>query len=109
MVWGEQKPNLPADIQAWQKEQQLVATHFVPLTYHGKTHGSLGFARRKAKPLSERDIYLASAYTKEAATAIERAYLYEAAREHELFAQTLANLPPLLNTTLPTAPTLVPE
>ena len=104
MVWAEQKPNLPADIQAWQKEQQLVATHFVPLTYQGKTHGSLGFARRKAKPLSERDIYLASAYTKEAATAIERAYLYEAAREHELFAQALANVATRLNSAIATGP-----
>ncbi len=109
IVWAEQKTNLPADIQIWQKEQQLVATLFVPLTYQGKTHGSLGFARRKAKPLSERDIYLASAYTEEAAIAIERSHLYEAAREHELFAQALANVAARLNSAIATGPGVVVE
>ncbi len=104
MVWAEQKADLPADMQAWQKEQQLVATFFVPLTYQGKTYGSLGFARRKARPLSERDIFFASAYTEEAATAIERAYLYAAAHEHELFAQALANVAARLNSAIATGP-----
>jgi len=109
IVWAEQKTNLPVDIQAWQKEQQLGATLFVPLTYQGKTHGSLGFARRKAGPLSERDIYLATAYTEEAATAIEHAYLYEAAREHELFAQALANVAARLNSAIATGPGVMAE
>ena len=97
IVWAEQKINLPEDIQAWQKEQQIRATLFVSLTYQGKTHGSLGFARRKSRPLSERDMYLAKAYTEEAASAIEHAHLYQAAREHELFSQALANIAARLN------------
>jgi signal transduction histidine kinase len=97
IVWAEQKIDVPEDIRAWQKEQQILATLFVSLTYQGKTHGSLGFARRKSRPLSEPDIYLAKAYTEEAASAIEHAYLYQAAREHELFSQALANIAARLN------------
>ena len=102
MVWAEQTINLPKDIDAWHQEQQILATFFVPLTYQGKTHGSLGFARRSSKSLGERELYFANAFTEEAASAIEHAYLYEASREHELFAQALANVAARLNSAVAT-------
>ncbi len=97
VLWSEQTIDLPADIRAWQKEQQILVTLFVPLTYHGKIQGSLGFSRRTLKRFSERDTYLARAFTEQAATAIEHAHLYEVAREHELFAKALANVAARLN------------
>lgn len=95
--WAEQSLDLPVDILAWQKEQQILATLFVPLSYQGKIQGSLGFSTRTSRHFSDRDIYLARAFTDEAATAIERARLYEASREHELFSQALANVAVRLN------------
>ncbi len=102
IVWAEQAIDLPADIDTWQKEQQLLVTLFVPLTYQGKLRGSLGFSSRTSRHLSSRDMYLARAFAAEAATAIEHARLYEAAREHELFAQAIANVAARLNTAVAT-------
>jgi signal transduction histidine kinase len=89
--------DLPADFQDWQQQEQILATLFIPLTYQGKIQGSLGFSSRTSRSFSARDKYLAKAFTEEAATAIEHAHLYEAAREHELFAQALANVAARLN------------
>jgi signal transduction histidine kinase len=97
MLRTEQTLDLPADINDWQKEQQILVTLFVPLTYQGKIQGSLGFSSRTSRHFSDRDMYLAKALTEEAAAAIEHAHLYEAAREHELFAQALANVAARLN------------
>ncbi len=95
--WTEQSIDLPADIHDWQKEQKILTTLFVPLSYQGKIQGSLGFSTRTSRHFSDRDIYLAKAFTDEAATAIERTRLYEVAREHELFSQALANVAARLN------------
>ena len=87
MLWVENTVDLPADFHDWQQQEQLLVTLFIPLTYQGKKLGSLAFSSRTTSSFSDRERYLASAFTEEAATAIEHAHLYEAAREHELFAQ----------------------
>ncbi len=97
VFWAEKTLDLPADFHDWQEEQQILVTLFIPLTYQGKIQGSLGFSSCTPRHFSERDMYLAKAFTEEAATAIEHAHLYEAAREHELFAQALANVAARLN------------
>ena len=97
MFWAENTLDLPADFHDWQQRERISATLFIPLTYQGKIQGSLGFSSRAFRPFSDRDLYLAKAFTDEAATAIEHAHLYEAAREHELFAQALANVAARLN------------
>jgi signal transduction histidine kinase len=96
--WAQQAIGLPADIQAWIKEEQIQLTLFVPLIYNGRKQGSLGFCTRTSRHFSDPDMYLARAFSEEAATAIEHTRLYEAAREHELFAQAVANVAARLNT-----------
>lgn len=95
--WTQQVIDLPADIRAWQREEQIQLTLFVPLIYKGRKQGSLGFCTRTSRHFTDRNMYLARAFTEEAATAIEHIRLYEAAREHELFAQALANIAARLN------------
>jgi signal transduction histidine kinase len=97
MFWAENSLDLPADFHAWQQKEQLGVTLFLPLTYQGKIQGSLGFTSRLSEHFSDREMYLAKAFTEEAATAIEHAHLYQAAREHELFSQALANVAARLN------------
>ncbi len=102
MFWAENTLDLPADFHDWQQQEQILATLFIPLSYHGKIQGSLGFSSRTSRHFSDRDMYLAKAFTEEAATAIEHAHLYEAAREHELFSQALANVAARLNAAVAT-------
>jgi signal transduction histidine kinase len=94
---AENTLNLPADFQDWQQQEQIRVTLFVPLTYQGKNLGSLGFSSRTSRPFSEPELYLAKAFTEEAATVIEHTHLYQVAREHELFSQALANVAARLN------------
>src|SRR5436305_1729549 len=95
--WAENTLNILADFQDWRQQEQIRVTLFVPLTYQGKKLGSLGFSSRTSRPFSEPELYLAKAFTEEAATAIEHTHLYQAAREHELFSQALANVAARLN------------
>ncbi len=97
MLWSENTLDLHADFHDWQEQEHLLAALFIPLTYQGKIQGSLGFSSRTSRHFSDRNRYLARAFTEEAATAIEHTHLYEAAREHELFAQALANVAARLN------------
>ena len=97
IYWAGQTPNIPSEVQDWQREQGMLATLFVPLLYKGKTVGSLGLSSRSREDFSEHDSYLANAFAEQAATAIEHAHLYELAREHELFAQAMANIATRLN------------
>ncbi len=97
VLWAENTLDLPADFHDWQQQEHILVTLFIPLTYQGKIQGSLGFSSRTSRPFSDRELYLAKAFTEEAATDIEHAHLYEAAREHELFSQALANVAARLN------------
>ncbi|HEX6483628.1 MAG TPA: GAF domain-containing sensor histidine kinase [Ktedonobacteraceae bacterium] len=97
IYWVGQTPNIPSEVQDWQREQGMLATLFVPLLYQGKIVGSLGLSSRSPEDFSEHDSYLANAFAEQAATAIEHAHLYELAREHELFAQAMANIATRLN------------
>ncbi|HXX77107.1 MAG TPA: GAF domain-containing sensor histidine kinase, partial [Ktedonobacteraceae bacterium] len=95
--WVENTLALPADFLDWQRHEQILVTLFIPLIYHEKNLGSLGFSIRTSRPFSESELYLAKAFTEEATTAIEHTNLYQAAREHELFSQALANVAARLN------------
>ncbi|MGZ3643852.1 MAG: GAF domain-containing sensor histidine kinase [Ktedonobacteraceae bacterium] len=97
IYWSANTLNLPADFHEWQQQEHLLRTLFVPLAYQGKNQGSLGFSSRASRPFSDTDLYLAKAFTEEAATAIEHTHLYQAAREHELFSQAMANVAARLN------------
>ena len=97
IYWAENTLDLPTDFHDWQQQEQILVTLFIPLTYQGKKQGSLGFSSRTSRPFSDADLYLAKAFTEEAATAIEHTHLYETAREHELFSQALANVAARLN------------
>lgn len=95
---GDEHPVTPLpQVQAWLKEQHVTTTLFVPLTYQGKGLGSLGFSRSKGQPLSLRDADIARSFTKQVATVIEHANLYHMSREHEDFAQAMANIAARLN------------
>lgn len=84
-------------LQAWLQEQQVTTLFFVPLTYQGKKLGSLGFLRCKGQPLNQHDADIAKSFAQEVATVIEHASLYHQAREHEGFAQAMANMAARLN------------
>ena len=84
-------------VQRWLQEQYVTTTLFVPLAYQGKKLGSLGFSRRKGQTISQREADIARAFTKQAATVIEHANLYHLSREHEDFAQAMANIAARLN------------
>ena len=89
--------SLSPDVQTWLQEQQVTTTLFVPLTYQGKRLGSLGFSRSKSQPLTRHDAEIAKSFTEEATTVIEHVNLYHHAREHEDFAQAMANIAARLN------------
>ena len=97
IYWAENTLDLPADFHDWQQQEQILVTLFVPLSYQGKIQGSLGFSSRASRSFSDRELYLTKAFTEEAATAIEHTHLYEAASEHELFSQAMANVAARLN------------
>jgi signal transduction histidine kinase len=84
-------------VQRWLQEQYVTTTLFVPLVCQGKKLGSLGFSRCKGQPISQRDTDIARAFTKQAATVIEHANLYQVSHEHEDFAQAMANIAARLN------------
>jgi signal transduction histidine kinase len=107
--WAEKTLDLPADFHDWQQQEHILVTLFVPLTYQGKKLGSLGFSSRTSRPFSDSDLYLAKAFTQEAATAIEHTHLYEAAREHEVFSQALANMAARLNSAAATGTSIGAE
>lgn len=90
-------PSLPAEVLTWQQEQHIHTTLFVPLMYHGKVLGSIGFASQSNGPFNQHASRLAEAFTEQATTAIEHAYLYQEAREQELFAKAMANIAARLN------------
>lgn len=85
-------------LQAWLQEQQVTTLFFVPLMYQGKAQGSLGFLRCKGRSLNQHDAGIAKSFTEEVATVIEHVNLYHQAREHEDFAQAMANIAARLNT-----------
>ncbi|HLX41167.1 MAG TPA: GAF domain-containing sensor histidine kinase [Ktedonobacteraceae bacterium] len=84
-------------VHAWLQEQHVTTTLFVPLTYQGKNLGSLGFSRSKNQPLSLHDASIARSFTKQVANVFEHANLYRISREHEIFAQAMANISARLN------------
>lgn len=84
-------------VQRWLQEQYVTTTLFVPLVCQGKKLGSLGFSRSKGQPISQHDADIARAFTKQVATVIEHANLYHLSREHEDFAQAMANIAARLN------------
>jgi signal transduction histidine kinase len=95
--WAKNTLDLPEDFLDWQQQEQMRVTLFVPLTYQEKNLGSLGFSIRTSRSFNDAELYLAKAFTEEAATAIEHTHLYQVAREHELFSQALANVAARLN------------
>jgi len=97
VIWAGQSLDAPAELSTWLQMQQFCSTLFLPLTYQGKMQGSLGFCSRTMKQFSSHDSYVASTFTEQAAAAIEHAYLYRVAHEHELFSQALANIAARLN------------
>ncbi len=84
-------------LQAWLQEQQVTTLFFVPLMYQGTKQGSLGFLRSKGQPLNLHDAGIAKSFTEEVAIVIEHGRLYHQAREHEAFAQAMANMAARLN------------
>jgi hypothetical protein len=95
--WATQNAILPAELSSWQLQQRIQTTRFIPLMYHGKVQGSIGFASQSRQAFNQHDSRLAGAFTEQAATAIEHAYLYQEAREQELFAKAMANIAARLN------------
>lgn len=95
--WAEQTSYIPPEVQDWQREQGMLATLFVPLLYQKKILGSIGLSSRTIEHFSQHDSYLANAFAEQAATAIEHAYLYELAHEHEVFSRAVANIAARLN------------
>jgi signal transduction histidine kinase len=97
VVWSEHYRDIPGDISKWHRDQRLLSTMFIPLLYQGKILGSLGFSSRTRPDFDPREVYLATSFTDQAASAIERTHLYQEAREHELFAQALTAVAARLN------------
>ena len=100
ILWTRQSLALPEELHTWLQTQQMLSTLFIPLSYQGKILGSLGFCSRTTELFSAHDSYMATAFTEQAAIAIEHAHLYQAAQEHELFSQALANIAARLNTAI---------
>jgi len=97
VFWTGQEAILPADVDTWQEQQRIHTTLFVPLTYHGKVQGSIGFSGYARRSFNRHDSHLAEAFTEQAATAIEHARLYQEAHEQELFAKAMVNIAARLN------------
>src|SRR5437868_8588006 len=97
VLWTEQIAAMPEELFKWHKDQHLLSTLFIPLTYQGKIQGSLGFSSRTLTRFNPRQVYLASSFAEQVAGAIEHAHLYEEAQEQELFAQALTAVAARLN------------
>ncbi|MEO8973364.1 MAG: GAF domain-containing sensor histidine kinase [Ktedonobacteraceae bacterium] len=93
----EHPVTLLPQVQTWLQEQHVTTTLFMPLTYQGKKLGSLGFSRSKGQPLSLRDAGIARTFSEQVAIVIEHTNLYHMSREHEDFAQAMANIAARLN------------
>jgi len=97
VTWEECDPILPAELHSWQRQQRIQATLFVPLIYHGKVQGCIGFSSRSTLHFSQHDNHVTEAFAEQAATAIEHARLYQEARERELFSNAMVNIAVRLN------------
>lgn len=97
VLWTEQGVEMPEEVINWHKDQHLLSTLFIPLTYQGKVQGSLGFSSRTLTRFNQRQVYLASSFAVQVAKAVEHAHLYEEAQEQELFAQALTAVAARLN------------
>ncbi len=97
VTWEGRDPILPAELHSWQQQQRVQATLFVPLIYHGKVQGCIGFSSRTTQHFSQHDNHVTAAFAEQAATAIEHARLYQEARERELFANAMVNIAVRLN------------
>jgi signal transduction histidine kinase len=100
VTWEARNPILPAELHSWQQQQRIQATLFVPLMYHGKVQGCIGFSSRTTPHFSQHDSHITEAFAEQAATAIEHARLYQEARERELFANAMVNIAVRLNSAL---------
>jgi len=100
VTWEGCDPILPAELHSWQQQQRIQATFFVPLMYHGKVQGCIGFSSRTRLHFSQHDSHITEAFAEQAATAIEHARLYQEARERELFANAMVNIAVRLNSAL---------
>ena len=89
--------DVPPEIQAWRIQHQIATLYFFPFVYQGVTLGCLGVANDPRRPVSARDIALASAYSEHVAVIVKHAQLYREACEHEAFARAMANIATRLN------------
>ncbi len=94
---SEHPASVSPQVQRWLQEHYVTTTLFLPLICQGRKLGSLGFARSNGQPIRQRDASIARAFTKQVATVIEHANLYHVSREHEDFAQAMANIAARLN------------
>ena len=95
--WDVLNGEVPAEIAAWRREEQLLTTYFLPLVYRDHMLGSLGISRRGEHALNTHELEFVQAYTKQIVGIIEHALLYKEARDHEAFARAMANIAARLN------------
>ncbi len=100
--WPEKWVELPIELEQWHTQQSVVSTLFLPLFAQDKVMGCLALSTRELQHFDQRQRHFTNAYAEEAARSIERARLYEEAREHELFAQALAAVAARLNSAVAT-------
>ncbi len=98
--WAGQGYLLPVEVDAWRQQQRIRATLFIPLIYHGKVQGCIGFSRRIKQSFNQHDRQMAETFAQQSATAIEHARLYQEAQERELFAKAMVNIAVRLNSAL---------
>ena len=102
VYWPEKWVELPECLVEWHKEQAVLSTLFIPLITQEKKLGCLAFSSRSLRCFDEKQVHLAATFAEQAARTIQQAYLYEEARERELFAQALTTVAARLNAAVTT-------
>ena len=100
VAWQAEQLSLPPAITDWHKNQHVGATFFVPLTFHEKIQGCIGFSSYAPDGLSRTAHAIAKTYTGQVAAIIEHTRLYQTTLEQETFAKAMANIAARLNAAL---------
>lgn len=98
--WQAEQPSLPPAIVNWHQNQRSSATYFVPLTFHEKVLGCIGFSSHAPGSLNRMAQTIAKTYTGQVAAIIEHTRLYQTTLEQETFAKAMANIAARLNAAL---------
>ncbi|HEU5230084.1 MAG TPA: ATP-binding protein [Ktedonobacteraceae bacterium] len=95
--WTDSMAEVPDEICDWSIAQHISTMVFFPLIYHDKKLGSIGVAHRKIPYLGPHELSIITTYAEQVAAIVEHAFVYQDARDREIFSLAMANISARLN------------